>query len=93
VVLQDATLRKHATPLDVLCDGDTYSSIVVFGWRFAVDPLTNLPVMVDRCPPPFEPTVCVTVVRGRRATVPFETKRPVIADFRTDLATADLQSA
>lgn len=54
---------------------------VVLGWRAAVAPVTNLPLMADLwCVPVLLlPPCSVTVVRGRRAAVAFVTYRPLMA--------------
>jgi hypothetical protein len=57
--------------------------MVVSGWRWAVDSLTNGPVIVDRLTVvSFDvprPTFSVEVVRGLRSAVEALTKRPVEA--------------
>lgn len=51
------------------------------GWRDAVASVTNLPLMADRwwAPELLLRPLSVTVVRGCRAAVAFETYRPVMA--------------
>ena len=54
--------------------------IVVSGWRFAVDAVTNRPVIALRAPVAFDPELDVeTVVLGLRVAVASVTYRPDFA--------------